>query len=105
MPAWGIPLEEIAAYAAALPPDSATVRAADPDAWISPQIQMLRELDHDLRVLAWMQTVDGQKGRNYPARRALTVAEKAAERDEAARNGDIAFDTTTKDKMLQLLGW
>lgn len=102
---WGIPLAEIAEYVAHLPPDSATMRAVDPDFWVSPEVQMLREIEQALRVISWQRTEDGSKGRNYPKPMPLTGAEKAAARDEAAKNGDVAFETTTQDQMRQLLGW
>lgn len=102
---WGIPLSELAEYVAHLPPDSATMRTVDKDAWVTPEVQMLREMEHTLRVLKWQRTDDGAKARNYPKPIPLTAAEKAKERDEAAKNGDIDFDVTTKDRMRQLLGW
>ena len=48
----------------------------DPDAWVTTEVRLLREIEHGTRVLAWMKTRDGQKGRNYPVRIPLTVAEQ-----------------------------
>lgn len=65
------------------PAESAISRASnpeDPDAWITPEIQMLREVEHKIRVLAWMQTSDAAltNPQNYPERLPLTVAEREA---------------------------
>jgi hypothetical protein len=74
---------ELLVFVEHAPTDSAIGRAAivrGPDDWITPEIQMLRELEHKIRVLAWMQTADAalQNPQNYPERLPLTVAEKEA---------------------------
>lgn len=49
-----------------LPPGCALWRAAGgPLAW-SDEMHMLARVDHGIRVLAWMKTEDGQKGRKPP---------------------------------------
>lgn len=48
-----------------LPEESATARARRDQA-ASLDIQFLRSIEHDLRILAWQQTKDGSKGSNPP---------------------------------------
>lgn len=49
-----------------LPRESATVRATQPNAGHTDELELLRQIEHDLRVLAWQKTKDGQDGRNLP---------------------------------------
>ena len=49
-----------------LPPDSAVWRASNPHWQRTPEIDLLRMVEHGVRVLAWQQTADATKGRNYP---------------------------------------
>jgi hypothetical protein len=69
------------------PPDSAFGRACDPDWWITGEVQLLREIDHDLRVLAWQRTSDAQlrpeSQREYPERLPLSAAEVKAAKAKA----------------------
>lgn len=59
-------LLELADLVAHLPPGCALWRAAGgPLAW-SDEMHMLARVDHGVRVLAWMKTEDGQKGRKPP---------------------------------------
>lgn len=60
-------------------PDSALVRDMDPDWWVTPAVRLAREIEHNTRVLGWLQSKDGSKGRNYPKRITLTQAEREAE--------------------------
>lgn len=55
-----------AALAAQLPLESRVVRAEAPEAAWGDADEMLRRIEHSLRVLAWQQTKDGAKGRNAP---------------------------------------
>lgn len=65
------PLRDVAAWAAYLPPESATARSMDAHWQRTPEVDLLREVEHGVRVLAWQQTKDGSKGRNAPERLAL----------------------------------
>lgn len=58
------------------PPDSALMREMDPDWWITAEVRLTREIEHNTRVLGWLQSRDGSKGRNYPKRIMLTRAER-----------------------------
>ena len=59
-------LLELADLVAHLPPGSALWRAAGgPLAWTD-EVHMLARVDHGVRVLAWMKTEDGSKGRKPP---------------------------------------
>ena len=58
----------MADWAANLPLDSATHRAINPHWQRSLEVDLLREVEHDLRVIAWMETKDGGRGRNFPER-------------------------------------
>lgn len=49
-----------------LPPESAVWRAANPHWQRNLEVDLLRTVEHGVRVLAWQQTVDASKGRNYP---------------------------------------
>lgn len=86
------------------PPESALVQARDPDAWISPEIQMLRELEYGVRVLAWLQTDDAQRGenaQNRPRHMPLTKAELVAH----AEAQKPEYDPMTLDEAADFLGW
>lgn len=57
---------ELADMVAHLPPGCALWRAAGgPLAW-SDEVHMLSRVDYGVRVLAWMKTEDGSRGRNAP---------------------------------------
>ena len=49
-----------------LPPDSAVWRASNPHWQRTPEIDLLRMVEHGVRVLAWQQTKDAERGRNFP---------------------------------------
>lgn len=57
---------ELADLVAHLPPGCALWRAAGGALAWTDEIHMLSRIDHGIRVLAWMKTEDGQKGRNAP---------------------------------------
>ena len=66
-------LRAIVQYA---PQDSALVRDMDPDWWVTAEVRLAREVEHNTRVLSWLQSKDGSKGRNFPKRINLTRAER-----------------------------
>ena len=81
-------------------PGSALQRALNPDAWITPEIDLLRAIEHDLRILAWQQTKDGSSARpaNYPKPLPLTEQERIdAEPDR--------FDALPLDQIDAAIGW
>lgn len=61
-----LPLTEVADMVAHLPPESAVMRAANPHPDRSLTLDLLQLVEHGVRVLAWQQTADATKGRNYP---------------------------------------
>jgi len=65
------PLRDVAAWAAYLPPESATARSMDAHWQRTPEVDLLREVEYGVRVLAWQKTADGSKGRNVPERLTL----------------------------------
>ena len=83
--------------AAYLPPESATRRALDPHWQRTPEVDLLREVEHDLRILAWQQTQDGSKGRNVPERIPLPW--------DAPPEGSLRGDRMTLDEIDAWLGW
>lgn len=100
---WGLPLSEVAAYAAHLPPDSAVARAQNPDWAITPEALVMREVEHAVRVVAWQQTEDGHRKapQHYPDRIPLTKAERAV----AAIKSSEGPDVMPVEEMAQRLGW
>ncbi len=91
------PLSDVAAWAAHLPPDSATRRSIDPHWQRTALIDLMREAEFDLRILAWQQTEDGSKGRNVPERIPLPW-------DEAPEQLYLS-DRMTLDEIDAWLGW
>jgi hypothetical protein len=87
------------------PPDSAYARASNP-AWpVTLDVQLLREVEHGLRVLAWQRTKDAERGdqaKHYPERIPLTEQER---REAAARKGVTEYDAIPIDEMRKRLGW
>ena len=55
-----------ATLSAQLPSESRIKRIYEPSYKWSDADYMLRSIEHSLRVLAWQQTKDGQRGRNIP---------------------------------------
>lgn len=95
--------DELAAFVEHAPPTSALVAATDPDAWITPEVRMLREVDHKLDVLAWMKTEDAHKKppRNFPQRRPLTKSEVQAFQDAQPPE----LHAVPIDELNEWLGW
>lgn len=82
------------------PPTSATHRATRPDHWVTPEVQFLREVDFNTRVLIWHNTADGQKGIRPPKPVPLTVAERRAAKPESEK-----YDAKPVAEVLDFLGW
>jgi hypothetical protein len=61
-----LPLTEVADMVAHLPPEAAVHRAADPHWRRTNEVEILRLMEHGIRVLGWQKTRDGQAGRNVP---------------------------------------
>ena len=66
MKEWGIPLTEVCDMAVQMPLDSAVRRSVDPHWQRTPEIDILRDVEHGLRVLAWQQTKSATRGKDYP---------------------------------------
>ena len=49
-----------------LPSDSRIARAYNPDAAYTLTDLLLRDIEHDLRILAWQRTEDAKHRRNFP---------------------------------------
>lgn len=81
--AHGYGVLELADLVAHLPPGCALWRASGgPLAW-SDEVHMLARVDHGLRVLAWMKTEDGQKGKNPPKSEEPPLAAGQVRQEEA----------------------
>lgn len=79
------------------PHDSAIYRSAfGPQADHGHEAELLRSIEYSLRVLTWMKTKDGSKGRNAPEA-ILFPWEKAKQAFEA--------DVMTMDEAAAFLGW
>ena len=91
------PLRDVAAWAAHLPPESATARALDPHWQRSNEVELLRVMEHGIRVLAWQRTEDGKRGRNAPEPIPLPW--------DPPPEGTIRGDAMTWDEAADFLGW
>ena len=79
-------------------PDSAVFKAMNP-AWPHDMgLEVLRQIERDLRVLAWQQTKDGARGANAPE---LLRFPWEPEPD----NGAIKGDVMDMDEAAEWLGW
>ena len=94
---WGIPLTEVCDMATQLPLDSAVRRSVDEHWQRTPEIDLLRDIEHDLRVLAWQQTSSGSKGTGYPEPMRLPW--------DPPPEGTVKGDRMTTDEMDEFLGW
>ena len=72
------------------PATSAIVRALDPNWQRTPEVDLLREVEHGVRVLAWQQTRDGSKGRNAPERLRLPWDAVETDRPDSYEWDDLA---------------
>lgn len=75
-------MHHAAVLAAKLPTDSLVFKAENPALEWSEAVYMLRNIEYMLRVLAWQNTKDGQKGRKKP-QPIETPDERAKQRDKA----------------------
>jgi hypothetical protein len=80
------------------------MRRIDPDAWITPEMSLLRQLEHQVRVLVWQQTEDGHANppRNYPEQIPLTEAEQSA---YAASKDQFTYDALPLEELAARIGW
>ena len=99
LPDCGLPVWEVAAFVAHLPPESATVRAVAPEAAHTHTDEMLRSVDQAVRWLVWVQTKDRQYGRNYPE------PYRFPWEDVPAVAGGYRGDSMTTDEAAEFLGW
>lgn len=94
---WGIPLGEVAAMAAYLPPEAACRRVMDEHWQRTPEIDLLRSVEHSLRVLAWQNTEAARKGNGYPEAVQLPW--------DPEPEGTIKGDRMTLEEAAEWLGW
>jgi hypothetical protein len=95
---WGIPLHEVADMAAHLPPDSAVRRHLDEHWQRSGEIDLLRDIEHDLRVATWVLLKQGgQKNVQYPDPIGLPWDPPA--------EGTVQGDRMTFEEADAFLGW
>lgn len=99
MKEWGIPLEEVTHMAANLPLDSAVRRSVDEHWQRTPELDILRKLEHDVRILMWQNTSDGAKGRmsSYPEPMRLPW--------DPAPEGTVQGDRMSFEEADEFLGW
>lgn len=80
-------------------PECEVFRALNPD-HLALDTQLLREIEHGVRVSAWIHSEDAQRRRKYPERIPLTKAEQFAAKPERER-----YDLHTLDEIDKLIGW
>lgn len=94
----GIPLTEVADLAAnVLLYEGAVYRTVNEHWWRTAELDLLREIEHGGRVLAWQQTKDGSKGRNAPERIKLPWDSKP--------EGGFQGDVMDWDEAAERFGW
>ena len=71
-----------------LPPNARIFAAINPDLSLTYAEWLLTQIEYNLRVLAWQNSKDGQKGRNAP-KLPKSPSEIAAEKERAAK---VDFD-------------
>lgn len=69
----------------------------NPDWQVTLEASLLREVEYASRVAAWLQSKDGQKGRNHPERIPLTEKERM-------QGGGLKPDRMTAKDMNEWLG-
>lgn len=82
-------------------PNTATYKALNPRWLQTDELDFLRQIEHEQRILIWQQTKDGHKGVNAPEPH-LWPWEKE-ELDEA--RGVIKGDSVSWDEAARRLGW
>lgn len=83
--------------AAHLPPDSACRRALDKHWQRTAEVDLLRDIEHGLRVLAWQNTKAGSKGMGYPEPMPLPW--------DPEPDGTLRGDRMTLEEAADWLGW
>lgn len=91
----GIPLSEVADMAMNLPPDSATRRALDPHWMRTTEIDLLREIEWDLRILSYQ----------WGHRTGAPVPEPIRLPWDPDPEGTIRGDRMTIEEADDFLGW
>lgn len=91
-------VEDLLSIAKHSPATSALRRSQDPDAWVTPELVFLREIDFSTRILRWHNTQDGHDGIRPPKWVPLTEAERRAVEPER-------LDPLPIPDMLAWLGW
>ena len=79
-------------------PDSAIFKALNPEWWVTPELSMLRSMEHGIRVLAWQKSKDASSGANYPDPIYLTDSERRA-------GGKYGTNAVPLNEMADFLGW
>ena len=92
----GIPLHEAADLAAHLPDESQTAKAMHRT---SNEVELLRSVEHSLRVLRWQPTRDGHDGKNVPEPWLWPWETRPA------AGGVIVGEGMTADEIDDWLGW
>lgn len=96
LPSPGLTYGDVIAIIRQSPPDSAIGRAMGPEARHTTEAELLRSVEYSLRVLTWMKTKDGSKGRRPP--QPLTFQWEKPERA-------FDFDVMSADEADTFLGW
>lgn len=92
------PLEDVAAWVANLPVESALLRAMEGGRVAhTHDLELLRAAEHSLRLLVWAKTKDAEKGRNYPEPYLFPW-------EDDPRPG-FRGDAMTTDEAAEFLGW
>lgn len=78
----------------------------NPDWWVTPEISMLRQIELDLRHLAYV-VIKAAGGKNVkkPKPLPLTSGERIAETRAKAKAGGIRFDRVPREQLRKRLGW
>ena len=79
-------------------PDTATFKAFRPDWQHTPEIEMLRGIEHHTRWLVWAKTKDGSAGRNIPTPWPLPW-------DPKPDKGEFEADVMSIEELNKIIGW
>jgi hypothetical protein len=95
---------DLISIVASSPPGSAIQRVIDPDWWLSPEVLLLREIEHNQRISDWKRTDDAAKKRmhSFPKQIPLSDLERRRHERETDR---YQFDAISMDEARQRLGW
>lgn len=83
-------------------PSSHLLRAVEPDWWVTPELQMLREIEHAARLSAWIHTTDAAK--TVPQHRPEPIPLTAAERERWELD-HATYTPMSFDEARDFLGW